>query len=130
MKAASVDNPMPSDGAAKEDTGKTMRAGFQELDGLGGPQKGRRELVDHVYAATGKDEWWATSIVVEYEKAVDTRADRSSRGGFPRRTRRRPSRTDRDGRRTATGHLRAVVHARQGWAASPRRARSSAATRR
>lgn len=69
MRPSKVDTPTPTDAAAKEATGKTLKAWFTELDALGGAATGRRELVQHVYGATDKDEWWATTIVVEYEKA-------------------------------------------------------------
>lgn len=69
MKPAAVATPDPTDAAAKSATGKPLSAWYAELDALGGVSAGRRELVNHVYAATDKDEWWATTIVVEYEKA-------------------------------------------------------------
>ncbi|MBI5853208.1 MAG: SRPBCC domain-containing protein [Planctomycetes bacterium] len=69
MKPLAVDTPEVTEAAAKAATQKTLKAWFAELDGLGGLAKGRKELVNHVYAATDKNEWWATTIVVEYEKA-------------------------------------------------------------
>ncbi len=52
-----------------ERTGKTLKQWFEHLDSQGGLERGRRELVNGLYEALGKDEWWATSIAVEYEKA-------------------------------------------------------------
>ncbi len=40
-----------------------------ELDQEGGVALGRRELTNRVYEATGKDAWWSTTLVVEYERA-------------------------------------------------------------
>lgn len=50
-------------------TSKSLDQWFKDLDQLGGTSLGRRALVQHVYDATQKNEWWATTIVVEYEKA-------------------------------------------------------------
>ena len=69
MKAIGTDSPAFDDQSCKSATGKTISQWYQELDALGGVAKGRRDLVNHVYAATAKNEWWATTLVVEYEKA-------------------------------------------------------------
>lgn len=42
---------------------------YAALDAAGGLAKGRRELVQYAYDATGKNEWWATTLVVEYDLA-------------------------------------------------------------
>lgn len=69
MRPPKTDKQPLTDAAASKATGKTLKAWFAELDALGGGAKGRRELVRHVYDATDKDEWWATTIAVEYERA-------------------------------------------------------------
>jgi uncharacterized protein YndB with AHSA1/START domain len=68
MKPTTNDTPAENDASAKETTGKTLKQWFAELDALGGPQKGRRELVNHLYSERKLDEWWATTLVVEYER--------------------------------------------------------------
>lgn len=69
MKPVSSDHPAITDATCNEATGKTLQEWFQTLDAFGGVEKGRRELVNHLYAETNKNEWWATTIAVEYEKA-------------------------------------------------------------
>jgi uncharacterized protein YndB with AHSA1/START domain len=69
MKPVPVDSPAVTDAAAKQATGKTLQAWFADLDAFGGVGAGRRALIQHIHAATGKNDWWATTIVVEYEKA-------------------------------------------------------------
>ncbi len=69
MKPIAVDSPALTDATTEAATGKSLAAWFAELDALGGPSKGRRELVNHIYSPAAKNEWWATTIVVEYEKA-------------------------------------------------------------
>lgn len=69
MKIAAVDTPELTDAVTKERTGKTLKQWFALLDEFGGPEKGRRELVNHLYGEEMVDEWWATTIVVEYELA-------------------------------------------------------------
>jgi uncharacterized protein YndB with AHSA1/START domain len=73
MKPQPIDSPPLTDAAAAAATGKTLGAWFADLDAHGGVEAGRRELVQHVYGAAGKDEWWSTTIVVEYEKARGAR---------------------------------------------------------
>ena len=68
MKDVRVDTPEPTDAAASEATGKTLKKWFAELDALGGIEKGRRDLTSHLLAAK-LDEWWAVTVAVEYEKA-------------------------------------------------------------
>lgn len=50
-------------------TGRPFDDWFRELDGLGGPPKGRRALGEHLTGARKLDAWWATTLLVEYEKA-------------------------------------------------------------
>jgi uncharacterized protein YndB with AHSA1/START domain len=69
VRIPDVETPRLTDGVAKEKTGKTLKEWFAALDAQGGLDAGRRALVDWAYAETGKDEWWATTLVVEYEKA-------------------------------------------------------------
>jgi uncharacterized protein YndB with AHSA1/START domain len=69
MRAIATDSPTIDEPSCKQATGKTLDQWYAELDARGGVAAGRRELVNHVYAATAKDEWWSTTIVVEYEKA-------------------------------------------------------------
>jgi uncharacterized protein YndB with AHSA1/START domain len=69
MKPDKLDLPDVTDASAKEKTGKTLKQWFEYLDARGGLEKGRRDLVNHLYAELKVDEWWATTIVVEYERA-------------------------------------------------------------
>lgn len=61
--------PSVDDAACRQATGKTLAQWFAELDRTPGLAAGRRALVQHVLDASGKDEWWATTIAVEFEKA-------------------------------------------------------------
>lgn len=61
--------PSVDDTSCRQATGKTLVQWFAELDRTPGLAAGRRALVQHVYDATGKDEWWATTIAVEFETA-------------------------------------------------------------
>ena len=69
MNPVPTDTPALTDAAAKEATGKTLQQWWKALDAQGGVAKGRRELVNWTYGEVNKDEWWATTIVVEYERA-------------------------------------------------------------
>lgn len=69
MKIEAVDTPDITDAAAKQKTGKTLTQWYAVLDAAGGNAKGRRELSNLVLEQVGKDAWWATTIVVEYERA-------------------------------------------------------------
>jgi uncharacterized protein YndB with AHSA1/START domain len=61
--------PSVDDTSCLAATGRTLQDWFTELDRTPGLAAGRRNLVQHVYDHTGKDEWWATTIAVEFEKA-------------------------------------------------------------
>ncbi len=69
MKSADVDTPELNDSNVKERTGKTLKQWFALLDASGGIDRGRRELVHELYSEHKVDEWWAVTIVVEYERA-------------------------------------------------------------
>jgi uncharacterized protein YndB with AHSA1/START domain len=69
MKVTNVDAAEVDDGTCRAKTGKTLTQWYGELDRLGGLAKGRRDLVEAIYDATGKDVWWSTTIVIEYERA-------------------------------------------------------------
>ncbi len=69
MKIAKTQTTEFNDANCQAKTGKTLQQWHVELDKLGGLDAGRRELVSHVYETAGKDAWWSTSIVVEYERA-------------------------------------------------------------
>lgn len=69
MKSTTPDTPEFTDANAREKTGKTSKQWFALLDDFGGIDKGRRELVNHMYSTHKLDEWWATTLVVEYERA-------------------------------------------------------------
>ena len=49
-------------------TGREFGEWFRELDARGGPQQGRRALGEALLARK-LDTWWATTLLVEYEKA-------------------------------------------------------------
>jgi uncharacterized protein YndB with AHSA1/START domain len=68
MQRLDVDTPDPTDATCKKATGKSLKEWFKSLDSTVA-DKGRREVVQHLYEALSKDEWWATTIAVEYEKA-------------------------------------------------------------
>ncbi|MBK8974609.1 MAG: SRPBCC domain-containing protein [Planctomycetes bacterium] len=69
MRPTDTDTPPLTDAACKKATGRSLKDWFAELDGLGGVAAGRRALVQHVYSETQKNEWWATTIAVEFENA-------------------------------------------------------------
>ncbi len=69
MKPPVPDTPDATDSSAREKTGKTLQQWFARLDEAGGLAKGRRELVTGLLSAKELDEWWATTVVVEYERA-------------------------------------------------------------
>lgn len=54
--------------ACKAATGKTIEEWFADLDANGGETAGRRNNTQHIYLQT-KDAWWATTVVVEYERS-------------------------------------------------------------
>lgn len=58
-----------SEAACQQATGKTLTDWFRSLDLANAQDLGRRDLVNHVYELVNKQEWWATTIAVEYEKA-------------------------------------------------------------
>jgi uncharacterized protein YndB with AHSA1/START domain len=69
MKPPPIDTPDPTDAVARDKTGKTLEQWFAHLDSLGGLAQGRRELVQALCSGAKLDEWWATTLVVEYERA-------------------------------------------------------------
>jgi uncharacterized protein YndB with AHSA1/START domain len=69
MKPIQAETPTFSDAACKAATSRSIDQWFAELDALGGAALGRRELVHRIHTAANKNDWWATTIVVEYEKA-------------------------------------------------------------
>jgi uncharacterized protein YndB with AHSA1/START domain len=69
MKNKTTDTPEFTDANAREKTGKTSKQWFALLEDFGGIDKGRRELVNHMHSSHKLDEWWATTLVVEYERA-------------------------------------------------------------
>lgn len=73
MHVKTPDSPALDDASARAATGKTMAEWLVYLDQAGGLAQGRRELVSHLYSACRLDEWWATTLVVEYEKARGAR---------------------------------------------------------
>lgn len=73
MKPTAPETPALTDANAHERTGKTLGQWFEALDAFGGLAKGRRELVQHLYTGHELEEWWATSLVVEYERARGAR---------------------------------------------------------
>jgi uncharacterized protein YndB with AHSA1/START domain len=69
MQRSAAATPELTDAACRNATGKTLSEWFAVLDAAGGLDVGRRDLVHHVFDDAGKDEWWAVTIVVEYERA-------------------------------------------------------------
>lgn len=69
MKPPATESPDVTDASAREKTGKTLQQWFAHLDGAGGLAQGRRELVNALHSGQELDEWWATTVVVEYERA-------------------------------------------------------------
>ena len=67
MKIPPTDTPALTDASAKEATGKTLKQWFTELGKLGA--KNRREMTQYLYSDCKLPEWWAVTLVVEYEKA-------------------------------------------------------------
>jgi uncharacterized protein YndB with AHSA1/START domain len=69
MKTDQIDTAEFGDTSCKEINGKTPKQWFDHLDGQGGVAKGRREPVNDLYSEQKLDEWWATNLALEYEKA-------------------------------------------------------------
>lgn len=69
MKPTTPETPEWTEATCRKATGKPPTDWFDHLDAQGGVAKGRRELVNHLYSEKKLDEWWATTVVVEYEKA-------------------------------------------------------------
>ncbi|MBK8096918.1 MAG: SRPBCC domain-containing protein [Planctomycetes bacterium] len=69
MQRITPETQEPTDAACRQATGKTLAQWFAVLDQSPGPAAGRRELAQAALTAVGKDEWWATTLAVEYEKA-------------------------------------------------------------
>jgi uncharacterized protein YndB with AHSA1/START domain len=69
MKPGTIDTPTLDDASILKHTGKARDVWFDDLDGAGGLEVGRRNLVMHLYDKRKLDEWWSTSLVVEYERA-------------------------------------------------------------
>jgi uncharacterized protein YndB with AHSA1/START domain len=62
------DKPM-GDADCKAETGRTPLQWYEVLDAFGGPDKGRRELGNHLHEAHKVDPWWSATINVGYEAA-------------------------------------------------------------
>lgn len=58
-----------SQASAKAATGRTLDDWYAHLDSRGGPSQGRRVLMEYLYRQMKVDPWWATTLIVEYEKA-------------------------------------------------------------
>lgn len=77
MKPPTSDTPDLDDAGVRSKTGKTLEQWFAHLDRLGGLEEGRRVLVNALIDSAGGagaggaklDEWWSTTLVVEYERA-------------------------------------------------------------
>ncbi|MCC7477296.1 SRPBCC domain-containing protein [bacterium] len=57
-----------TDSACKEATGRTIKQWHELLDAQGGPSVGRRNLGMFLATDHKVPDWWATTLVVEYEK--------------------------------------------------------------
>lgn len=68
MKILDPETPEPTDASVRQHTGKSREEWFALLDRAGGPGAGRRALVMHLYDQAKLDEWWSTTLVVEYER--------------------------------------------------------------
>ncbi len=69
MKPPEIDRPQPTDANAKKQTGKSMQDWFGVLDAEDALTAGRRKAIELLLAAGVGDDWWATTIAVEHEKA-------------------------------------------------------------
>jgi uncharacterized protein YndB with AHSA1/START domain len=69
MKRIKADTPDVSNESAEAETGTSLSEWFTRLDGEGGLERGRKHLATHLLSLQNVDEWWATTIVVEYERA-------------------------------------------------------------
>lgn len=58
-----------SSAGSKEATGRTLDDWFAELDARGGPSQGRRAMTEWLFEDLDIDAWWATTLVVEYERS-------------------------------------------------------------
>ena len=55
--------------SAKTSTGRTLDEWYAELDAHGGTSVGRRVHTEYLFRQLKVDPWWATTIIVEYERA-------------------------------------------------------------
>lgn len=69
MKPSTVHVPALDDKSVKAATGRTLKEWFTILEKAGGVAKTRRDLTWVIAEEKGIDDWWRTTIVVEYERA-------------------------------------------------------------
>lgn len=71
-----------SSSTAKDATGRTLEEWYADLDASGGPSQGRRVMTQYLFQQMKVDAWWATTIVVEYEKARKVQEKDGSPKGY------------------------------------------------
>ncbi|MCA9107547.1 MAG: SRPBCC domain-containing protein [Planctomycetales bacterium] len=57
-----------TDAACRKETGKTMKAWFDEIGALVAGGQSRRDAIRWLYDASEKNAWWSTTLWVEYER--------------------------------------------------------------
>lgn len=61
-----------TDSACQAATGRTLAEWFSLLDGREALKAGRRATISQLYEDLSRNEWWATTIAVEYERHAGT----------------------------------------------------------
>ncbi len=69
MQRIEATSPPITDATSKKQTGKTLKEWFKAIDDIGGKEKGRRAVTEFLNGKEGIDEWWMTTLAVEYENA-------------------------------------------------------------
>lgn len=71
-----------TDESAKAATGRTMSDWFKFIDSAGGPDQGRKKIVELLWKEQGVDPWWANAVSVEYERSKNLRKKDGTLQGY------------------------------------------------
>jgi len=114
MKPSTADTPDLSDAGAKALTSRSLPEWFAHLDAEGGIERGRWDLVTHLYSAQKLDAWLGPKSKVDFRDGGGfTNAD-GDRGTFLREREGKDLRFSWDHATRATGSLVDVLFADKG----------------
>ena len=77
-----VGDPVASEAAVREATGKSWRHWFRVLDAWGADRRTHRDIARHLQGEQGLPGWWAQAVTVSYERARGMRAKYQKDDGF------------------------------------------------